>query len=144
LALVYASLYYHWDSKTPLLSDGIRGAEELIYALNHSPNWRIIELWVDLATRLQRLSNRDDAFDRVDQGADLSFLPQDKQNEIYDLLETGQITSDAISIVQAESVNYGIEPFQPPEPTNHYHQLITDDLSPEEVARKILLLMQNE
>lgn len=142
-ALVYSLLYYQWNCKTPLLSDGIRGTRELIYTLSHCGDWNIIELWVDLATRLQRLSRRDDEFDRVESSSDLSFLPEQIRSKIQELLHQGVITSDAVSIVKAEAANYGIEPFQAVDSAN-YHRLNTHHLSPKDVASKICQLMQNK
>ena len=48
-----------------LLSEGIRGENEIRYALSRFPSWRIVELALHPLTRLRRLSSRKEAFDRA-------------------------------------------------------------------------------
>ncbi len=49
----------------PLLFDGLRGADEVRFALEHLPNSRFVVLEARDLTRLSRLLQRGDAFDRV-------------------------------------------------------------------------------
>lgn len=49
----------------PLLFDGLRGAGEVRFALEHLPNSRFVVLEARDLTRLSRLLTRGDAFDRV-------------------------------------------------------------------------------
>ena len=51
-------------ASTPL-SEGIRGENEIRYALSHFPRWRIVELALHPLTRLRRLSGRKESFDRA-------------------------------------------------------------------------------
>lgn len=141
-ALVYSTLYYDWDGQTPLLSDGIRGAEELSYALTNCTAWQIIELWVDLLIRLQRLSQRDDEFDRVSADIDLAFLPDAVRSEVEAKLLVGKIQSEAIRIVQAEAQNYGLEPLTPGRSIERYARIDTTHQSPANVAEQISQLLK--
>jgi hypothetical protein len=54
----------------PLLFDGLRGAAEVEYALEHLPLARFVLLEARDLTRLSRLLNRGDSFDRVKVSAD--------------------------------------------------------------------------
>lgn len=59
----------------PLIFDGLRGEDELRYALEHLPQAHFIVLEASDLTRLSRLINRGDSFDRVRLGAaDLEAL----------------------------------------------------------------------
>ncbi len=132
---VYRWLYYRDDLHLPLVSEGV-----------HSPNWRIFELWVDPITRLQRLSNRADDFDRVrDAAIDWSFLPDAQQVQAaQSLLEQGGISHKALLTVQAESVNYGGQAFDPDNQTLHYRFLRIDTLSPQLAAQELAHFMQED
>ncbi|MER3555546.1 MAG: hypothetical protein C4331_14715 [Meiothermus sp.] len=59
----------------PLIFDGLRGEDELRYALEHLPQAHFIVLEASDLTRLKRLLSRGDSFDRVRLGAtDLDAL----------------------------------------------------------------------
>jgi len=141
-ALVYSTLHYAWDGKTSLLSDGIRGASEMSYALTSCPAWHIIELWVDLLVRLERLSQRNDEFDRVSTDVNLRFLPDSCRSQVEAKLIDGEIRPEAIRIVQAEAQNYGLEPLTPENSIENYTQIDTTHLPPSDVARQIALLLK--
>lgn len=111
-AAAFNWLNYAHDGQTPLLSEGLRGAREIGAALRRFPRWRIVELWLDPLTRLQRLSGRDDAFDAQAAGvADLGHLPAGRREEARDLLACGKISARALVIAAAEMRNYGDAPF---------------------------------
>jgi hypothetical protein len=142
-AAAYGWLYYQQDK--PLLCDGLRGPGEIGYALAHYPRWRVIELWVDPVTRLQRLSNRGDSFDQVSgvqAAADLSFLPAECHAHVQALLEAGEISPKALTTARAESENYGGEPFDRNNRTPNYRCLLINSLSPAEVARQVVDFMK--
>ena len=91
MAAVFSWLYLA-DSFTDLIfSEGIRGENEIRYALTRFPAWQIVELTLDPLTRLRRLSERRDRFDRALGDADLSFLPCDLRDEAQAMLEAGEI-----------------------------------------------------
>jgi hypothetical protein len=139
-AAAYGWLYYRREEFVPLLSDGLRGPGEIAYALEHYPNWRVIELWVDPVLRLKRLSNRNDAFDQVanaDAMGDLSFLPTERHAEVYTLLQAGEITAKAIITARAESQNYGGDPYDGANSTPRYRCIVIDQLSPAAVAAQV-------
>jgi hypothetical protein len=59
----------------PLLFDGLRGADEVRYALEHLPHTYFVVLEARDLTRLSRLLGRGDAFDRVQiDSSDLATL----------------------------------------------------------------------
>jgi hypothetical protein len=143
-AAVYGWLYYQWDGRTPLLSDGLRGPGEIAYALAHYPRWRVCELWVDPLIRLRRLSQRGDRFDvvgRAPTGEDVAFLPADRQAEALKLLAAGEISADALVTARAEAQNYGGDPYDRDNHTPRYRCLRIDDQTPEETARQIAAFM---
>ncbi len=121
----------------PILSEGVRGANEIDYVLQHT-RWRIIELWVNPVTRLKRLSDRREAFDAVGNadGTDLSFLSSEQAAQVRDLLATGAITPEAVTTVREESANYGAAPYDA-NTTDRYHCLTIDSLTPQQVADAI-------
>jgi len=122
-----------------LLSEGVRGPNEIAYALQHT-RWRLIELWVDPVTRLRRLSNRNDAFDSiaVANTADLSFLPEDSIDAVRAALAAGEISPEAVTTVRAESRNYGAQPYDAANTTPRYRCLRIDSLTPEQVAAAVV------
>lgn len=124
-----------------LLSEGIRGENEIRYALSHFPRWQIVELSLNPLTRLRRLSGRRDDFDRAGGRADISFLPSGLQREARALFKVGEITVEALAIVQAESVNYGFDPFADGSGYANYHHIDVDGMSPAEVAETVLGIM---
>ena len=75
MAAAFSWLNLADDYAGTLLSEGIRGDNEIRYALSHFRRWRIVELSLHPLTRLRRLSRRKEAFDRAAGKADLSFLP---------------------------------------------------------------------
>jgi hypothetical protein len=142
-AAAYGWLHYHETG--PLLSDGLRGPGEIAYALAHYPRWRVVELWVDPVTRLQRLTNRKDSFDQVavtEAAADLSFLPAETHPRAQALLAAGEISPAAIITARAEAENYGSEPYDRHNRTPNYLCLLIDALSPAEVARQVADFMR--
>ncbi len=145
-AAAYGWLYYRQVRMVSLLSDGLRGPGEIAYALQHYPNWRVVELWVDPVLRLQRLSQRGDVFDQVakaDAVGDLSFLPTERHAEVQHLLQTGQISPKAIVTARAEAQNYGGEPYDASNRTDRYRCLVIDDLAPITVAAQVADFMQS-
>lgn len=142
---VYRWLYYRDDLHLPLVSEGVRGQQEIAHVLQHSPNWRIFELWVDPITRLQRLSHRADAFDSVrDAAIDWSFLSDADAQLAQRLLEQGKISHKALLTVQAESANYGGQAFDPHNQTARYRFLRIDTLSPQLAAQQLADFMAGD
>lgn len=127
-----------------LLSEGIRGENELRYALKNFPRWRIVELTLHPLTRLRRLSGRRDDFDRAGGSADISFLPSGLQREARALVHAGQITREALAIVQAEAANYGFDPFVDRREYANYHRVAVDDLSPDDVAEAVMRIIEGQ
>jgi hypothetical protein len=123
---------------TPVLSEGVRGANEIAHALAHT-RWSIIELWIDPLTRLKRLSQRTGAFDTIHHpdAADLSFLPPSEQAPAHAALRAGDISPAAVTTVRAESVNYGMVPYDQNNRTPRYHLLPIADQTPLQVAQAV-------
>ncbi|MCY3779548.1 MAG: hypothetical protein OXG78_04490 [Chloroflexi bacterium] len=134
MAAIFSWLYLADEMRALLLSDGIRGPNEVAYALRHFPRWQIVELTLHPMTRLRRLSGRNDGFDQAGGSEDLSFLPLDLQSQARDLLRAGEISAKAISITSAEAQNYGRQPFVMEADYPNYHRLDVDGCSPEAVA----------
>lgn len=141
MAAAFSWLYLADESDGHLLSEGIRGESEIRYALRHFPRWQVIELSLNPLTRLRRLSKRRDDFDRTGGRADISFLPSGLQREALALVKAGEITGEALAIVQAESVNYGFDPFAAGRGYANYHLIDVDGLSPAAVAEAALGIM---
>ncbi len=141
-AEVFAWLDYRTGSER-ILSEGVRGAEEIKYALQYT-RWRIAELWVDPVQRLQRLSQRGEAFDQVNNAdaEDLSFLPADRADEVRALLASGNITPQAIATVREETVNYGGAPYDIDNNTANYRCFPTNGLTPQQVAASVAQWIQ--
>ena len=127
-----------------LLSEGIRGQNEIQYALENFPRWRIVELTLNPLTRLRRLSGRRDDFDRAGGTADLSFLPRRLRREAGALLKAGEITAEALAIVKAEAANYGFDPFADGREYPNYHRLAVEDRSPDAVAGAVLDIIERQ
>ena len=136
-AVAFTWLYYK-NAAQRVLSEGVRGHNEIQYALNHT-RWRLIELWIDPVTRLRRLSGRGEAFDMVanPSAEDLSFLPESRVDEVRAALEAGEITPAAVTTVRAEALNYGTDPFDAENKTPRYRCLSVEGLSPAEVAAAV-------
>ncbi len=133
-AAAFSWLRYRHDGQTPLLSEGLRGAREIEAALQRFPRWRIVELWLDPLTRLQRLSGRDEAFDALATGApDLAYLPIAQRERAAALLAEGRISARALVIAGAEARNYGDAPFGGA--AAGYRCLRMDALTPAAAAR---------
>ncbi|MEM6528280.1 MAG: hypothetical protein AAF653_08285 [Chloroflexota bacterium] len=124
--------------QTLILSEGVRGQNEIDYVLEHT-RWRIAELWVDPVTRLQRLSSRNEAFDAVTDASaeDLTFLPDDRIDEVRHALANGTITPEAITTVRAETISYGNQPYDAHNQTENYHCFTIDNLTPPAVAQQV-------
>ena len=141
MAAIFSWLYLADDVCGPLLSEGIRGPNEVGYALRHFPRWQVVELMLDPLTRLRRLSRRNDSFDQAAGTADLVFLPADKRAEAEALLQAGDISGKALTIARAEALNYGAQPFAGDNAAN-YHRLDVDGASPAAVADAVFDIMQ--
>ena len=142
MAAAFSWLYLADEFDGLLLSEGIRGESEIRYALRHFPRWQIVELSLNPLTRLRRLSGRNDAFDRADSKADVSFLPSGCQREALALFRAGEITGEALAIVQAESVNYGFAPYADGRRYANYHLIDVDGMSSTDVTEAVLGTME--
>ena len=125
-----------------VLSEGIRGENELSYALTRYSNWQIVELTVQPLTRLRRLSGRGQNFDQAEGEADLVFLPESLRYEARKLLEAGEISARAMTIMRAEAESYGLLPFADGAQYAGYHRLVTDELTPAQVAEAVHSIMK--
>ncbi len=123
---------------SPVLCEGIRGDVEIRHALTRFPRWRIVELALDPLTRLRRLSKRQEAFDTAAGSADVSFLPPALRSAAEALVEAGEISATALTIVRAEAANYGLYAFDDGAAFPNYHRLDVDGASAEEVAAAVL------
>ncbi len=138
LAAAFSWLYLADSCDGLLFSEGIRGEQEIRYALDNFPRWRIVELTLPPLTRLRRLSGRREDFDRVDGPSDVSFLPRQLRKEAAALVKAGEITAAALAIVEAEAANYGFEPFADGVAYSNYHRVEVEGCSPDEVAEAII------
>lgn len=134
MAAAFSWLAFALKNDERLISEGIRGENEIRYALENFPRWRIIELTLNPLTRLRRLSWRRDDFDRAAGAADVGFLPRDLQQEAAAQVKAGEITEQALAIVQAEAASYGLDPFADGRAYANYHRIVVEDRSPDEVA----------
>ena len=141
MAAAFSWLYLADDFYGLLLSEGIRGESEIRYALRHFPRWQIVELSLNSLTRLRRLSGRNDAFDRADRKADVSFLPSALQSDAARLFQAGEISAQALAIVRAESVNYGFDPYYDGRAYASYHHINVEGMSPTSVAEAVLQII---
>lgn len=142
MAAAFSWLYLADNHKGTPLSEGIRGDDEISYALSHFPSWRIVELALHPLTRLRRLSGRKDAFDRAAGKADLSFLPLELREAAAARLRAGEISEKALTITRAEAANYGLYPFAGGDAYANYHRLDTDGCAPEQVAEAIINILR--
>ncbi len=143
MAAAFSWLNLTDDYRGLVLSEGIRGPNEIRYVLNQFSCWQIVELALHPLTRLRRLSGRQQDFDQAGGGADLSFLPLDLQGEAQSLFEAGEITGKALAIVRAEAANYGLYPFEQGTSHSNYHQVAVDGCSPGEVARAVINVIKS-
>lgn len=120
-----------------ILSEGIRGENEIRYALEHCLGWHIIELALHPMIRLKRLSSRDEVFDEAEGAEDVSFLPDDLQDEARQYLASGEITTKALAIMRAESESYGLFPFADGDSNDNYHCIHVDNQTPTQVADNV-------
>lgn len=125
-----------------IMSEGIRGPDEIFHALENCPGWYIVELTLHPLERLRRLSSRDDHFDQVEGAGEVSFLPDAMRKEARRLLIAGEITSKALTIMRAESKSYGLLPFSSGADYPNYHRLDVDSLTREQVAEAVLSIMK--
>ena len=125
-----------------LLSEGIRGDNEIRYALSGFPRWRVLELALHPLTRLRRLSERNDSFDRAAGTADLSFIPGRLRDEAGAMLRAGEISERALRIARAEAANYGLQPFEAGADFANYRRLDTDGCTPDQVADALIEMLQ--
>ena len=139
LAAAFAWLHLNGDPKVPTISEGIRGKNEIAFALEHCPGWVIVELAVEPVVRLIRLTQRNDSFDHANATSDLTFLPVGLHQQVAKALEAGAISPEALAIVRAEAKNYGLHPAGVSHP--RYVCLHNDDQSPRSVALQIADLL---
>jgi len=125
-----------------ILSEGIRGSNEISHALTHFPNWHIIELALHPLTRLKRLSSRKQDFDQAEGVGDVSFLPEELREDTKALVKEGAITEKALTITKAESQSYGLFPFAEGDRYENYHRVDVDDKTPEQVAKNVHTIMK--
>lgn len=137
MAAAFSWLWLHRDAQIPLLTEGIRGDAELHFALSCFPRWRVVELALPPLQRLRRISGRRDAFDQVDEAADLDFLPRELQDEARALLASGEINRRALAIVRAEARNYGLHPFAAGGDYPNYQRLDVVGMTPEVVTEAV-------
>ena len=142
MAAVLSWLYLDNSFTDLVFSEGIRGDNEIRYALTRFPSWQIVELTLDPLKRLRRLSERRDRFDHASGAADLSFLPCDLRDEAQAMLEAGEISDGAVAIMGAETENYGLLPFPAGERFSKYHRIALDERSPDEVAGTIAGILE--
>ena len=142
MAAAFSWLNLADDWEGALLSEGIRGDNEIRYALSRFPDWRIVELTLHPLTRLRRLSGRNEDFDRAAGKAELSFLPLELREEAAAMLRAGQISEKALAITRAEAANYGLHTFADGKAYRNYQRLDTNGCAPEEVADGIIEILQ--
>jgi hypothetical protein len=143
MATAFSWVSIQKDFDDVIISEGIRGANEITHALENFPNWHIVELALNPITRLKRLSGRSGNFDKAEGVGDTSFLPEELQAEVQSLLESGEITPKALMITQAESQNYGLYPFVDGHKYENYHRVDADDQTPELVARSVYAILKD-
>ena len=142
MAAVFSWLYLADSFSDLVIAEGIRGENEIRHALTRFPAWSIVELTLDPLTRLRRLSERRDRFDRASGAADLSLLPCELRDEAQRMLEAGEIDAKAIAIMGAEINNYGLLPFAAGDQYPNYHRIALDDRRPDEVAREVAEIVE--
>lgn len=125
-----------------LFSEGIRGGNEIRYALDNFPRWQIVELTLPPVTRLLRLSGRREDFDRAGGRADVCFLPRQLRRQAAALVKAGEITAEALAIVEAEAANYGFDPFADGAAYPNYHRVEVEERSPDEVAEAVIRVIE--
>ncbi len=144
MAAAFSWLYLADDYDGLLLAEGIRGENEIQYALENFPRWQIIELTLNPLTRLCRLSRRRDDFDRAGGTADISFLPGKVRKEAAALVKAGEITAEALAIVKAEAANYGFDPFAEGGAYPNYHRVAVDGRGPDDVAGAVIRIIEGQ
>ena len=140
MAALFSWLYLCDSCADMIWSEGIRGENEIRFALNGFPNWQIVELTLHPLTRLRRLSRRRDTFDQAASETDLSFLPSHLRHEARSLLQCGEISAQALTIMRAEAQNYGLHAFADAERYSNFHCIAADDLAVADIADIILSL----
>jgi len=144
MAAAFSWLYLADDYAGTLLSEGIRGENELRFALSRFPSWRIVELALHPLTRLRRLSGRKEAFDRAAGKADLAFLPLELREAAAAMFQAGEISETALKITRAEAANYGLYPIADGDAFDNYHRLDTDGCRPQQVADALVAILQRQ
>ncbi|MGC1246499.1 MAG: hypothetical protein WA865_09840 [Spirulinaceae cyanobacterium] len=121
IAYVLTQLYLDSQQVKPLLIfDGLRGEQEVTYAAQKLPLAKFVCLTAPYLIRLQRLLNRQDAFDLVSEAKDLDSLKEllqpftfSEKEQLVNLVETGQVTvnelQQKLKIVTTEKLNYNAE-----------------------------------
>ncbi len=140
LAAAFSWLHYRGDMPIPLVSEGVRGPDEIRYVLENAPRWRVFEMWVPPLVRLRRLSGRVESFDQLanpDAAVDVSFLPREVQDEALRLYTSGEISQAALVTLHAEAQNYGHQPFDRANTTARYRFLNIEQLAPEDAAAEL-------
>jgi hypothetical protein len=138
MARAFSWLYYRPEGETAIVSEGIRGGDEIGFALANYPAWRIVELALNPLTRLQRLSARNDGFDQAAETADVSFLPEALHEAARTALARGEISPKALSIMQAEAASYGLTPFEHTNGAGRYRRIEADDLTVDDITDQIV------
>jgi hypothetical protein len=138
MARAFSWLYYRPEGETPIVSEGIRGGDEIGFALENYPAWRIAELALNPLTRLQRLSTRNDGFDQAAGSADVSFLPEAFQEAARAALARGEISPKALSIMEAEAASYGLTPCEHANGAGRYRRIEADGLTVDEITDQIV------
>lgn len=144
-AAVYGWLHYRGTG--PLLSEALRGPREIQYALDHYPNWRLVELWVDPVIRLRRLSQRQDSLDQVavkDAPINLDFLNIAQVMDVEAWMAAGEISTEAVVTCATEAQSYGSQPYDADNTTSSYCCIIIDELTPEAIAQQIAEFMETQ
>lgn len=140
-----------------LLFDGLRGANEVLHAVNHLPHAQFVVLMASDFVRVQRLLSRNDQFDQIGtmvgyterSGEDIlgdaaSIFVESERRKLVGLVESGAVEAEALQaklkIVMAERQNYDqdtscavLEEFAP----ERTLVVNTNLHAPSEVARQI-------
>lgn len=146
LGVAFSWLHYRRDTSLPLVSEGVRGPDEIRYVLENCPRWHVFELWVSPLVRLQRLSQRQDNFDQLanpDTEADFAFLPPEAQTAAREMLHTGAISHMALVTLQAEARNYGHQPYDSANRTARYRFLPLETITPDDAAADLARFIED-
>lgn len=142
MARAFSWLRYRGDHEQVLISEGIRGANEITFVLENFPKWQVVELALNPVTRLRRLTSREDVFDKAEGAGDVEFLPENVQDEVLGLVEAGEISRKALTIMQAEAGNYGLYAYGESGVHPNYHCIEVDGMDVDAVAGAVLRIMK--